>query len=160
MLMPGSAAHILFLLLVSISPPGGREPTKQMPQKHKILIVDDEAPIRFLIAQALVSQGYTVKTAESGLEALQIAGAEAFSLIMTDLIMPGKDGIETILALKSKHPKTRIIAMSGGFQGGKSSYLPLAGKIGACRTLAKPFGIAAMFEAIESEIGKPHKAVA
>lgn len=131
-----------------------------MPPKFKILIVDDEAPIRFLIAQTLASYGYVVKTAENGIEALELASQESFGLIMTDLIMPGRDGIETILALRSKHPKTRIIAMSGGFHGGKQSYLPLAGKIGACRTLAKPFGISTMLEAIEAEIGKPMMAVA
>lgn len=124
-----------------------------MPPKHKILIVDDEAPIRFLIAQTLAARGYEVKTAENGSEAIQMASNESFHLIMTDLIMPGRDGIETILALRAKHPKTRIIAMSGGFHGGKQSYLPLAGKIGACHTLAKPFGIATLMGAIEDALG-------
>ncbi len=124
-----------------------------MPPKHKILIVDDEAPIRFLIAQTLAARGYEVKTAENGAEAIQMASHESFHLIMTDLIMPGRDGIETILALRAKHPKTRIIAMSGGFHGGKQSYLPLAGKIGACHTLAKPFGIASLMEAVQGALG-------
>ncbi len=125
-----------------------------MPPKHKILIVDDEAPIRLLIAQVLAARGYDVKTAENGAEAIQMANHEVFHLIMTDLIMPGQDGIETILALRAKHPKTRIIAMSGGFHGGKQSYLPLAGKIGACQTLAKPFGITTLMDAVEGALGR------
>lgn len=131
-----------------------------MTSKFKILIVDDEPSIRSLIEQALATRGYEVNTAGNGLEAIRMAAGEAFNLIMVDLIMPGKDGIETILALRANHPRTRIIAMSGGFNGGSQSYLPLAGKIGACRTLAKPFDFAAMFEAIEGEIGSPVMAVA
>ena len=124
-----------------------------MSSKAKILIVDDEAPMRFVIEHLLNAEGYQVSTAANGEIALELASRESFDLIMTDLIMPCKDGIETILLLRASQPQTKIIAMSGGWNGGSHSYLRLAEKIGASRTLAKPFDKATLLNAIESEIG-------
>lgn len=125
-----------------------------MHPKARILIVDDEAPMRFVIEHLLNSEGYQVRTAHNGEAALEIAGREPFDLIIVDLIMPRKDGIETILVLHASQPQTRIIAMSGGWNGGASSYLRLAAKIGATLTLAKPFDRATLLNAIESELGE------
>ncbi len=126
-----------------------------MQSKGKILIIDDEHAIRFIMAEAVAAKGYEVKTAASCEDALQLIGEECFQLVITDLIMPGRDGIETILALRAKLPRLRIIAMSGALNTGSRNFLPLAGKLGACSTLSKPFTRAALFEAIEGEIGKP-----
>jgi len=126
-----------------------------MKSKAKILIVDDEAPMRFVIQHLLHAEGYDVTTACDGRAAVEIASQERFDVIMTDLIMPRQDGIETILQLRVSHPDTRIIAMSGGWNGGAQSYLRLAGKIGATRTLAKPFDKATLLDAIKSEIRGP-----
>lgn len=125
-----------------------------MNSKPKILIVDDEAPMRFVIEHLLNSEGYDVSTAPNGEAAIEIASNEQFDLIMIDLIMPRKDGIETILLLRESQPQTKIIAMSGGWNGGGDSYLRLAVKIGASQTLAKPFDRATLLNAIEKEIGK------
>lgn len=67
--------------------------------------------------------------------------------------MPGIDGIDTILSLRASQPDIRIIAMSGGITKGDKNFLPLASKIGACRTLAKPFERLSLLAAIEEEIG-------
>ena len=128
--------------------------SKPMNTPARILIVDDEAPMRFVIEHLLTEEGYQVSTAANGEAALELASAERFDLIMIDLIMPRKDGIETIVALRDSQPETKIIAMSGGWNGGGNSYLRLAGKIGASLTLAKPFDRATLLNAIESEIGK------
>jgi CheY-like chemotaxis protein len=125
-----------------------------MNPKVRILIVDDEAPMRFVIEHLLRSEGYEVTTAPDGRAAIEIAEHGQFDLMMVDLIMPRKDGIETILALRVTHPKMRIIAMSGGWNGGAQSYLRLAGKIGATLTLAKPFDRETLLAAIESELAK------
>jgi len=69
--------------------------------------------------------------------------------------MPLKDGIETILQLRVSQPDIKIIAMSGGWNGGGQSYLRLAGKLGASQTLSKPFDKATLLDAIEREIGRP-----
>jgi len=121
----------------------------------RILIVDDEPHIRFLIETILTAEGYEVATAATGDEALHIFWKHRYDLVLTDLILPGIDGIETILLLRAQRPQVRIIAMSGGWNGGSQTCLPLAGKLGACRTLAKPFDRAKLLHAIELEIGKP-----
>lgn len=126
-----------------------------MKYKAKILIVDDEAPMRFVMQHLLHAEGYDVTTASDGCAAVEIASKEHFDVIITDLIMPRKDGIETILQLRVSHPDTRIIAMSGGWNGGAQSYLRLAEKIGASRALAKPFDKATLLDAIESEARQP-----
>ncbi len=125
-----------------------------MNSKARILIVDDEAPMRFVIEHLLHAEGYRVATAPNGEVAMEMAERQSFDLILIDLIMPRKDGIETILALHVSQPDTRIIAMSGGWNGGSNSYLRLAAKIGATLTLAKPFDRATLLGAIESELGK------
>ncbi len=128
-----------------------------MNTKTKILIVDDEAPMLFVIQHLLRAEGYEVSTATNGKAAIEIASTQAFDLIMTDLIMPRMDGIEMILALRVTHPDTPVIAMSGGWNGGSQSYLRLAATLGASQTLAKPFDKASLLNAVESQIGKPQR---
>jgi len=121
----------------------------------RILIVDDEPHVRFLIETILKAEGYTVVTAGSGHEALRIFSEHHYDLVLTDLILPGIDGIETILLLRAQRPHLRIIAMSGGWNGGSKTCLPLAGKLGACNILAKPFDRTKLLDAIERELGSP-----
>lgn len=125
-----------------------------MKSKLKILVVDDEAPMRMAIEQVLTAEGYEVRTATNGESAVEIATREHFDLILTDLIMPRMDGIEVILALTVSQPGTPIIAMSGAANGGARCYLSLASKIGACQTLSKPFDRPTLLRAIEWEINK------
>ena len=126
-----------------------------MTPSSRILIGDDEPTILFLLGKLLTAEGYEVATASSGEEAIRLARAHRFNLFLVDLIMPSKDGIETILALRARQKKTPIIAMSGGWNGGARSCLPLAAKLGACGTLAKPFDRDTLIEAINREIAKP-----
>jgi len=73
--------------------------------------------------------------------------------VITDLIMPEKEGIETIMAFKKLHPATKIIAMSGGGAGaGAQDYLTIARTLGVGRTLAKPFSPAELMETVGSEL--------
>ena len=123
-----------------------------MKPKARILIVDDEAPMRLVLQQVLIADGYEVETAANGTDALELAAREQFDLMMIDLIMPGKDGFQTILSLREDLPRMRIIAMSGGGGYRSSNYLRFAGKIGDCQTLAKPFSKQAMLDAIETEL--------
>ena len=121
----------------------------------RILIVDDEPTILLLLGKLLTAEGYEVTTASSGDEAIRLAREHRFNLFLVDLIMPFKDGIETILALRARQRKTPIIAMSGGWNGGARTCLPLAAKLGACGTLAKPFDRDTLIGAINHEIAKP-----
>ncbi len=126
----------------------------------RILVVDDEPTILFLLEQLLVAEGYEVATASNGEEASRLSRTQWFDLFLIDLIMPCKDGIETILSLRTIRKSAPIIAMSGGWHGGTRSCLPLAGKLGACGTLAKPFDRDTLLTTVRSVLDsaprKPH----
>ena len=112
-------------------------------QDHKsILVIDDEQLIRLQIRSALELEGYVVHEAANGNEGLARIAEAAPDVVITDILMPDKEGIETILELRRSHPKIRIIAISGGGRTGNKDFLRTAKHLGADRTLAKPFGLA------------------
>jgi len=105
----------------------------------RILIIDDEDEIRALMQQVLNGAGYETVAAAEGREALALQRKKPADLVITDLMMPGQEGLETIIEMRRIFPATKIIAMSGGGQGGTLDFLPMATQLGAARTLAKPF---------------------
>jgi DNA-binding response OmpR family regulator len=106
----------------------------------RILLVDDEASVRELMAIVLEAEGYSVTKAGDGNSALAALERESFDLVITDLVMPGKEGIETIMDIRQRWPQLKVIAMSGGGRGSANDYLDMAAQLGARRTLEKPFG--------------------
>ena len=80
----------------------------------RILVVDDEAPIRAMLAQMLETEGYEVHTAEHGEEGLDLVRKIVFDLVITDMIMPVKDGLKFIMELIRDYPDMKILAISGG----------------------------------------------
>lgn len=100
-----------------------------------ILVVDDEELIRSLLAEALESAGYQVKQAENGIQALRIQRSTPAQVIITDLVMPEREGIETIEQFRRDYPEVKIIAISGAFDG---RFLLVAQKLGASSVLQKP----------------------
>ncbi|MBC8126330.1 MAG: response regulator [Gloeobacteraceae cyanobacterium ES-bin-144] len=120
----------------------------------RILIVDDEPLILWTLSKALEADGHQITSASNGEEAIRIARTQQFDLFIIDLIMPYKDGIETMLELRALDKDTPIIAMSGGWNGGAKSCLPLAGKMGACAMLAKPFDRTTLLAIVGHEIRK------
>jgi DNA-binding NtrC family response regulator len=106
-----------------------------------ILIIDDDLLICQLLRQALEKEGYTVSEAHEGKKGLAAHQARPADLVVTDLVMPGMEGIETIMEMKRRYPGMKIIAMSGGGIGKGVDYLAMARKFGAHRTIAKPFNI-------------------
>jgi len=100
-----------------------------------ILVVDDEEGIRLLFRQTLEEAGYQVLVACDGGEALAVAHHCRIDLVVTDLVMPGKEGIETIQALRLEQPEIKIVAVSGAFGG---TFLQIAKRLGADATLKKP----------------------
>ncbi|MGA8180856.1 MAG: response regulator [Desulfobacterales bacterium] len=105
----------------------------------RILIIDDEAIIRDLLKKILEREGYEIVTAFNGEEGLKIHRENPADLIITDLIMPGKEGIETIMELRRDFKDVKIIAMSGGGRIDPGTYLQMAKTLGAIKTIAKPF---------------------
>lgn len=92
-----------------------------------------------MICGILVAAGYDVSEAGDGHEGIEIYRHKPLDLVLTDMIMPNTEGVETILQLKQEFPDVRIVAMSGGGRMGAGAFLNLAGKFGARDTLEKPF---------------------
>ena len=104
-----------------------------------ILVVDDDQQVLEVLREMLRLEGHDVDLAENGLEALAALRKGHFDLIITDLIMPEKEGLETIADIRRDYGNVPIIAISGGGRGGPMNYLETARYIGANRTLNKPF---------------------
>jgi CheY-like chemotaxis protein len=105
----------------------------------RILVIDDDDQIRELIREVLERVGHTVFEADNGDSGIKMVGAETVDVVVTDIIMPDKDGLETITELRKSHPEIKIIAISGGGRRVNRDYLPTAQAFGADRVLYKPF---------------------
>jgi len=114
-----------------------------------ILIVDDEPGIRELLGMILEAAGHSVAAAEDGVEAPKVMASRDVEIVITVLLMPARDGLEFIAELRSKYPKVKIIAMSGGGHIARDSYLRIARNFGAHYLLEKPFSQAGVLSAIE-----------
>lgn len=105
----------------------------------KILLLEDEDLFRTLVKKVLTDEKHDVTALGSAVRAIDLAREKCFDLLITDLIMPDKEGIETIMEFRELAPATKIIAMSGGGKESPDSYLYFAEKLGAAKTLSKPF---------------------
>jgi DNA-binding response OmpR family regulator len=113
-----------------------------------ILIIDDDKSILILIKKRLINEGFNVLTASNGEEGMNLFNDNQVDLVITDIIMPDKDGFVTIVELKKICPDIKIIAMSGGGRGLPEYYLDTAKSFGAQYILEKPFEISDVLEAV------------
>lgn len=116
------------------------------------MIVDDDAGIRRALQLLLSKAGYRVTQARNGLEALRLWRVHGGDLVITDLHMPEKNGIETILELLTHTPDIRIIAMSGGGQTKRLDLLGNATMLGAVLTIEKPFTLTEMLTLVKQAL--------
>lgn len=108
----------------------------------KILVVDDELSIRVMLTHMLEQDGHEVIVAEDGEQGIILYHENLPDLVISDLVMPNKNGIDMILELKKEYPGLRMLAISGGGGiTGAFDYLPTAKLVGANNILKKPFGI-------------------
>ena len=114
-----------------------------------ILVIDDEVQIRDVLRTVLERVGYEVTEAGDGNEGLQIYAEGNIDLVVTDIIMPEKGGIDTIMDLRRDFPEAKIIAISGGGMCGDISYLDMALGVGADRAIGKPFVLDDFLESVE-----------
>ncbi len=119
----------------------------------RILVIEDEAQMRKLLRQVLEDAGYEVEDAPDGLEGIRLYRENPADLIITDMIMPKKEGMETILDLKLEFPNVKIIAISGGGRIGAETYLQIAEGFGAERVFMKPFNIKELLTAVNEIMG-------
>jgi CheY-like chemotaxis protein len=122
-----------------------------------ILLIDDDLELLRQMAVAFVSAGYQVGAAPDGQAGLARFLNAPTDLVVTDIIMPKREGIETIMALKKASPSVKVIAISGGYRVGPADFLQLAHHVGADGALAKPFRLAELVE-LASRLLPPHAA--
>lgn len=121
-----------------------------------ILIIDDDQALRDSLRRTLRRDGYTVLEAAEGGEGLKVVKSHPVDVVLVDLFMPGKEGLETIGELRRSHPGIKIIAMSGGGEKGHIDVLKAANLMGAWRTLAKPFSREDLIEALNDLLARTH----
>ena len=105
----------------------------------KILIIDDEPYILLMLKKMLEKAGYEVDLASNGRQGLELFQKDSADMVITDIIMPDKEGLEIIMEMKQTHPDLKIIAISGGGRISPESYLECAKHFGASRVFQKPF---------------------
>jgi two-component system chemotaxis response regulator CheY len=115
---------------------------------REILVVDDDPLVRDYLRLKLEGAGYVITCACDGAEAIRVIASRRFDLVLTDLLMPEKDGFEVIGEVRRQQPEARIIAMSGGGSRSRMDYLDLAESFGAY-PLRKPFSSSDLQCAIE-----------
>lgn len=119
----------------------------------KILVVDDDAQMRDMISQMLEREGYVIACAADGNEALRRYRQTASDLVVLDILMPNKDGIETTMELKREFPGIRILAMSGGRRALSPQFnLDSAEVLGVDATLPKPFTREQLLKAVREAL--------
>ena len=118
----------------------------------RVLVVDDEDRVRRMLRTALEREGHEVLEAREGNEALRMQQASPAELVITDLIMPDKDGLEVIMALRRDAPGLKIIAMSGGGRFSAMESLQMAEPLGAFAALRKPFQLDVMMETVRKAL--------
>lgn len=122
---------------------------------QNILVIDDDKLMRLALARILIAAGYNVIEASDGEEGLQLYHSQDFDLVITDLIMPDKEGIQIIRELRKENSKVRIIAMSAGGRGGATDYLKWARLIGAKQCLSKPIKRTELLNAVMAVLAMP-----
>ena len=133
---------------------------------HNILVIDDEPDVRDAVKRVLDRAGYSVRTTDSGVDALAELGRVRTDVVITDIIMPKIDGVQLIESIRKLFPAVRIIAISGGGNFGISAYQPTAitttaylasaELAGAHMGLTKPFESNDLIQAIEKVLGVGH----
>ena len=118
----------------------------------RILVIDDDEQVLDMLYESLTREGYDVLKASNGEQGLRLYREESVDLIITDLIMPEKEGIETIIELRQDFPEVKIIAISGGGRIGTKDYLNMAKIFGVQRTFTKPVAREQLLDAIRELI--------
>lgn len=115
----------------------------------RVLVIDDEEQVRKLIRDVLEEAGHKVVEARNGREGMNLYEANPTDVVITDLVMPEQEGLETITGLRRRFPAVKIIAISGAQQKLDLDLLYVAEKLGALRTMEKPFEISKLVALVQ-----------
>lgn len=122
-----------------------------------VVLVEDVVALRQNLTILLTRNGHAVRAAANGHEALRLVAEQTPDLLVTDLFMPEKDGIETIREIRRLHPQLRMIAMSGGIRGDQDVFLQMAQRLGVNATISKPFSIQDFQATVEKVLNEPSR---
>jgi DNA-binding NtrC family response regulator len=116
----------------------------------KILVIDDDALVRTTLECLLRDAGYEIATAEDGVRGMAIFRSEQPDLVITDIIMPEQEGIQTIIEMRKAKPDAKIIAISGSRRIGNADFLKMAQSLGAMDVVSKPFDADELLTIVEN----------
>ncbi len=119
----------------------------------RILLADDDHQVRSMLKLTLERAGHEIVEAEDGAQAVQRFSSSSIDLVITDIVMPEKEGIETIMELRSINPQVKIIAISGGGRINPDDYLSWARRFGVLHTFTKPVDRHQLLNAINELMG-------
>jgi DNA-binding NtrC family response regulator len=116
----------------------------------KILVIDDDTIVRQSLTVILEDAGYQVVSAEDGKRGMAAFRSEHPDLVITDIIMPEQEGIQTITEMRKAKPDAKIIAISGGGRIGNTDFLKIARVLGAMDVIPKPFDVDELLTIVEN----------
>jgi CheY-like chemotaxis protein len=119
----------------------------------RVLLADDDEVLRAVQADFLRRFGFEVHAAEDGQAAMKLLTQMPVDLVITDMVMPGSDGVEVIRHIRKMYPSLKIIAISGGGATKRELLLDIARVLGVTRTLEKPFTMTALLKAVQEVLG-------
>lgn len=119
-----------------------------------ILVIDDELAIRTLIRTVLEEHGYQVLEAADGTEGLRMVHEQPVKLVITDVVMPNKGGIELLMELRKEFKNLAIILMSGKIETDADSFQELAAQFGVLAVLTKPFKMSRLLAVVEQSLNR------
>ena len=125
-----------------------------MAAPNSVLVVDDNPDMRSFVKIVLEQAGFEVRVAEDGQRALNLQCERPAAVLITDIFMPERDGIELIDQFKSSFPQAKIIAMSGGGRFARNDYLVFAAEMGVDALLRKPFAPATLLRTLEELVAR------
>ena len=120
----------------------------------RILVVDDDVEVREMLKQLFERAEFEVLVAPDGKEALKLHHATPADLVVTDIVMPEKEGLETIMEFRNRFPLVKLIAISGGGKIEANEYLNIAKALGAQKTFTKPFVLRELLEEVRELLRK------
>jgi len=124
---------------------------------NRVLVIDDNEDVRTLIQLALEAEGFNVSVAANGHDGMSLLRGQIADVVVTDILMPEKDGIETIAELRKDFPDVKIIAISGALSANGFDYLRVPIQLGVARILRKPFDIQELVGAIRELVATMDK---
>jgi DNA-binding response OmpR family regulator len=121
---------------------------------QRILVIDDDIDLCLVMREVLQAEGYEVSVATDGAEGVNSQRMQPASLLITDIFMPNKEGIETIRDFRMEFPSVPIIAMSGGGRLKRQGSLFTARELGAAVILRKPFKMSELLRSVAEVLNR------